>query len=159
MSECSWFFWTCDRNSGCSCLTVCPFWVDYYICLPTLTWGQWVVMAACHCQLFMIRWHSLRLCEAIHMRLWLHSLSCYLQKNLLSRFLCNDVFELLVLQFHEVSIGVWCVIFKLMLWRFLCNFIDISELLCALISQGSIGVGCWCSNITKHCTAVCLWFK
>jgi hypothetical protein len=89
MSECSWFFWTCDRNSGCSCLMVCPFWVDNYICLPTLTWGQWVVMAACHCQLFMIRWHGLRLCEATHMRLWLHSLSCYLQKNLLSRFLCN----------------------------------------------------------------------
>jgi hypothetical protein len=47
-----------------------------------------------------------------------------------------------VLQFHEVSIGVWCVIFKLLLWRFLCNIIDISELLCAVISQGSTGVGC-----------------
>jgi hypothetical protein len=46
-----------------------------------------------------------------------------------------------VLQFHEVSIGVWCVIFKLLLWRFLCNFRDIFELLCAVISQGSQVLG------------------
>jgi hypothetical protein len=45
-------------------------------------------MAACHCRSWW-RWWSVTL-WATHMRLWLHSLSCYL-KLLLWRFLCNCI--------------------------------------------------------------------
>ncbi len=55
------------------------FW-QIIICLSTLTVGSWwtqsVVMAARHCRLWW-RWWSVTLWATL-MRLWLHSLSCYL---------------------------------------------------------------------------------
>jgi hypothetical protein len=41
------------------------------------------------------------------------------KKNCCQDFSAIDVFELLVLQFHEVSISVWCVIFNGLQWKIL----------------------------------------
>ncbi len=81
MSKSSQCFRKGKKKSGRGlCIMVCPSFGKIIICLYTPIVGSWwtqrVVMAACHYHLWW-RWWFVTLWATL-MRLWLHSLSCYL---------------------------------------------------------------------------------
>jgi hypothetical protein len=84
--------WLCLYNPGNSgqifCIMVCPGFglLIIYLSTPTVrsSQSQWVVMAALHCYSWW-RWWSDTLWATL-IKLWLHSLSCYLQIDVCGDF-------------------------------------------------------------------------
>jgi hypothetical protein len=90
-------------------LGVCPDfgWIIYIpVDIVRSWWSKWeVVMAAQHCYPWW-RWSGLIICEhATLIRLWLHSLSGYLQ-SVLWRFFCN--FHRYVPDMYPLSTFITC---------------------------------------------------
>jgi hypothetical protein len=83
MNESSRCFWKHGRYSGCRFhILVCPNLgqVVIYSSTPTILswWSQWVVMSVHHCYLWWMWWSDTL--WATWIRLWMHSLPCYLQR-------------------------------------------------------------------------------
>ncbi len=147
MTESSCCFWKCNRNSRCRfCIMVCPDFgviIIYLSTTPTVRswWSQWVVMAACHCNLWCQSWCSDSLCTWLSQwaamahhyylwwrRWWSDSLCTWLSqwaamahhyylwwRRWWSDSLCVQDSS------HKVKIALYCIVaFKLLLWRFLC---------------------------------------
>jgi hypothetical protein len=105
MTKSSHCFWKHNRNSGHRfCINGLPrCWVDYYFFTPTIRSWQWSQ-----------------------------------QIVVMAGCLCYSVMKVMVWQFmsnsHEVmTVPIGHVIFELLLWRFICSFIDmvLCSMLCA----------------------------
>ncbi len=153
MTKSSSCFWKCDRKSGCRfCVMVCPkFCTEYCILIYTHHWelmktmgrhSSWPLLVVTEVMV----WH---LVSNTLIRLWLYSLSCYLQNVILETslqshrymymtFIKNHALKVLVVSllfFFSFPFLVWILGLPLVIFFWGCHHHGSLHIISGLVAE------------------------